>query len=87
MDVGVRVGGGASRARVDGWGFQAPFPDARTHARLTRHAAAMQTAFEGVGSMPMGTIRRHRERKQKEVDREFAARETRAALRAAVQQG
>ena len=47
----------------------------------------MQTAFEGVGSMPMGTIRRHRERKQKEVDREFAARETRAALRAAVQQG
>ena len=37
----------------------------------------MQVAFEGVGSMPMERINSYRARKQREVDREMAARETR----------
>eukprot|EP00887_Chlorella_sp_A99_P001441 scaffold8.g1441.t1 len=47
----------------------------------------MRVAFEGVGSMPMDTIRRHRAMKQAEVDHEMAARETRLALRSAVGAG
>lgn len=37
----------------------------------------LQVAFEGVGSMPMDRINSYRARKQREVDREMAARETR----------
>lgn len=48
--------------------------------------ALMREAFDRVGSMPMGTIRRHRAHKQVEVDHELAARETRAALRRACQE-
>jgi hypothetical protein len=44
----------------------------------------VQVAFEGVGSMPMERIDRYRARKQREVDREMAARETRVNLQAAV---
>ena len=47
----------------------------------------MRVAFDKVGSLPMDTIRRHRARKQVEVDHEMAARETRVALRSAVAAG
>ena len=63
--------------------------------RVARSAAAeefdrdelMRVAFDGVGSLPMGKIRRYRDKNQVCVDKEMAAREMRANLRAAVKQG
>lgn len=46
----------------------------------------MRVAFDGIGSLPMDRIRRYRVRNQENVDKEFAERETRAKLRAAVQE-
>lgn len=43
------------------------------------HVSWLQVAFEGVGSMPMERINSYRARKQREVDREMAARETRVS--------
>lgn len=59
----------------------------KTAAVVYDRDALMHDAFEGVGGLPMERIRRYRERNQKEVDREFAARETRASLRAAMANG
>uniref|UniRef100_A0A1D2AGT9 Rab-GAP TBC domain-containing protein n=1 Tax=Auxenochlorella protothecoides TaxID=3075 RepID=A0A1D2AGT9_AUXPR len=64
--------------------------DAGALLRAMRDAAAdahdrdrlMHDAFESVGGLPMDRIRRYRERNQREVDHEFAARETRRAGRA-----
>ncbi|KAK2076058.1 hypothetical protein QBZ16_001394 [Prototheca wickerhamii] len=56
---------------------------AATHDR----EALMRDALKGVGGLPMERIRRYRQRNQRDVDREFAARETRAALRTAVANG
>lgn len=61
--------------------------DAGALLRAMRDAAAdahdrdrlMHDAFESVGGLPMDRIRRYRERNQREVDHEFAARETRRA--------
>jgi hypothetical protein len=49
--------------------------------------ALMRLAFDGVGSMPMERIRQFREHNQREVDSEFAARETRLKLRQAQRDG
>jgi len=49
--------------------------------------ALMRAAFDGIGTLPMGAIRRYRAVNQREVDYEFAERETRANLRAAVKNG
>ncbi|KAL4443069.1 hypothetical protein ABPG77_008560 [Micractinium sp. CCAP 211/92] len=62
--------------------------------RATRRLAAeafdrdalMKVAFDGVGSMPMERINSYRARKQREVDRELAERETQRNLAAAVQE-
>lgn len=50
------------------------------------HALPPQVAFDGVGSMPMERINSYRARKQREVDRELAERETQRNLAAAVQE-
>lgn len=47
----------------------------------------MRLAFEHIGSLPMGAIWRYRAANQRDVDSEFAERETRANLRAAVKEG
>jgi hypothetical protein len=47
----------------------------------------MRVAFDGVGALPMARIAAARGRYQVAVDREFAARETRANLRQAVRAG
>ncbi|EFN58503.1 hypothetical protein CHLNCDRAFT_56888 [Chlorella variabilis] len=52
--------------------------------RLAGLPAVSCVAFEGVGSMPMERINSYRARKQREVDREMAERETRVNLRQAV---
>jgi hypothetical protein len=60
--------------------------------RAARGAAAgehdrdelLHVAFDGVGALPMGRIRAARDRNQRCVDLEFAGRELRANLRAAV---
>lgn len=56
-------------------------PLLRVWGMLSMHrqtaSSALQVAFEGVGSMPMERINSYRARKQREVDREMAARETR----------
>jgi TBC1 domain family member 2A len=62
--------------------------------RVVRNAAAeeydrdelMHVAFDGVGGLPMDRIRRYRDRNQRKVDMEFAAREMRANLRVAVEE-
>jgi len=63
--------------------------------RAARQAAAeefdreevIRVAFDGIGSLPMDRIQKYRVRNQETVDREFAARETRARLREAVKEG
>lgn len=47
----------------------------------------MSVAFEGVGSLSMGKIKRFREVNQKIVDTEFAERQTRTNLRKALASG
>ncbi|KAL4457817.1 hypothetical protein ABPG75_012682 [Micractinium tetrahymenae] len=58
----------------------------RLAAKAFDRDALMKVAFEGVGSMPMERINSYRARKQREVDREFAERETQRNLAAAVQE-
>lgn len=47
----------------------------------------MKVAFDGIGSLSMDRIRNLRKTQQKRVDNEFAIREMKANLRAAVKQG
>jgi hypothetical protein len=63
--------------------------------RVARNAAAdefdrdelMRVAFDGLGSLPMEKIKGFRDTNQRKVDKEMAAREMRANLRAAVKEG
>jgi hypothetical protein len=63
--------------------------------RIARNAAAdefdrdelMRVAFDGLGSLSMEKIQRFRDTNQRKVDKEMAAREMRANLRAAVKEG
>lgn len=68
------------------------WPRARTQSPCARaptisRAGVPQVAFDGIGSLPMTTIRRYRQASQQAVDHELAMRETNKNLQRALREG